>query len=179
MTLNSDYEAKRSTGMVLGKPIVKSLPSGTFYNWLKSKGKLGGQNKVPRLTNDRTLADADGDFSDWIEVRNPTTAPVSLDGWHLTDSAAQLEKWTFPAVTLEAGGNLVVFASGKNRTVPGSELHTNFALDGDGEYLQLYTGSFEQRFFFEIVERRNYTGYGATNASVRLAAPSLEMMLLT
>jgi 4-hydroxyphenylpyruvate dioxygenase len=42
--------------------------------------------------------------------------------------------------------------------------------DGDGEYFQLYTKSFEQRYFFEIVERRNYTGYGAANASVRLAA---------
>jgi 4-hydroxyphenylpyruvate dioxygenase len=42
--------------------------------------------------------------------------------------------------------------------------------DGDGEYFQIYTKSFEQRFFFEIVERRNYTGYGAANASVRLAS---------
>jgi 4-hydroxyphenylpyruvate dioxygenase len=42
--------------------------------------------------------------------------------------------------------------------------------DGDGEYFQIYTKSFEQRFFFEIVERRNYAGYGAANASVRLAS---------
>jgi 4-hydroxyphenylpyruvate dioxygenase len=42
--------------------------------------------------------------------------------------------------------------------------------DGDSEYLQVYTRSFEQRFFFEIVERRGYAGYGAANAPVRLAA---------
>jgi len=42
--------------------------------------------------------------------------------------------------------------------------------DGDGEYLQVYTQTFEQRFFFEIVERRHYAGYGAANAPVRLAA---------
>ena len=42
--------------------------------------------------------------------------------------------------------------------------------DGEGEYFQIYTKSFEQRFFFEIVERRNYAGYGAANASVRLAS---------
>jgi 4-hydroxyphenylpyruvate dioxygenase len=42
--------------------------------------------------------------------------------------------------------------------------------DGDNEYLQVYTQSFEQRFFFEIVERRGYAGYGAANAPVRLAA---------
>jgi hypothetical protein len=52
-SLNSDYEAKRFHGMVLKEPIIRSVPKNTFYNWLKSKGKLGGQNKVPRLSNDR------------------------------------------------------------------------------------------------------------------------------
>lgn len=52
-SLNSDYEAKRYHNMVLREPIVRSVPRNTFYNWLKSKGKLGGQNKVPRLSNDR------------------------------------------------------------------------------------------------------------------------------
>lgn len=52
-SLNSDYEAKRYQNMVLGKPIVKVLPAGTFYEWLKRKNKLGGQHKVPRLSNDR------------------------------------------------------------------------------------------------------------------------------
>ena len=42
--------------------------------------------------------------------------------------------------------------------------------DGEGEYFQVYTRAFEQRFFFEIVERRGYGGYGAVNAPVRLAA---------
>jgi 4-hydroxyphenylpyruvate dioxygenase len=42
--------------------------------------------------------------------------------------------------------------------------------DGEGEYLQVYTQTFEQRCFFEIVERRHYAGYGAANAPVRLAA---------
>lgn len=51
--LNSDYEAKRSNNLMLKKPIVKSLPRNSFVGWLKSKGKLGGQNKVPRLYNDR------------------------------------------------------------------------------------------------------------------------------
>jgi hypothetical protein len=51
--LNSDYEAKRYKNMALRKPVVHVLPENTFYNWLKSKGKLGGQHKVPRLSNDR------------------------------------------------------------------------------------------------------------------------------
>lgn len=53
--LNSDYEAKRTADIALGKPVVKKLPHGTFEFWLKSKGKLGGQHKVPRLSNERLI----------------------------------------------------------------------------------------------------------------------------
>jgi hypothetical protein len=52
-SLNSDYEAKRYKDMILRMPLVKSLPKGSFYKWMKKKGRLGGQNKVPRLANDR------------------------------------------------------------------------------------------------------------------------------
>jgi hypothetical protein len=53
--LNSDYEAKRKGDMALRMPTVHVAPEGLFYSWLKSKGKLGGQHKVPRLSNDRKL----------------------------------------------------------------------------------------------------------------------------
>ena len=56
-TINSDYEAKRFKDMALRKPIVRKLPSGTFYSWLKHHGKLGGQNKVPRLSNSREIVE--------------------------------------------------------------------------------------------------------------------------
>ncbi|MBP6978850.1 MAG: GH3 auxin-responsive promoter family protein [Lentimicrobiaceae bacterium] len=52
-SVNSDYEAKRHQDMVLRKPIIRMLPNGTFYRWMKKRGKLGGQNKVPRLSNNR------------------------------------------------------------------------------------------------------------------------------
>jgi hypothetical protein len=52
-SLNSDYEAKRYKDIALRKPIVRILPVETFKNWLKQKGKLGGQHKIPRLSNDR------------------------------------------------------------------------------------------------------------------------------
>lgn len=55
--INSDYEAKRYNNMLLRPPVVKSVPKFTFYHWLKSKNKLGGQNKVPRLSNDRKYLD--------------------------------------------------------------------------------------------------------------------------
>jgi len=56
-SINSDYEAKRYHNMVLRPPVVKTLPQGTFYKWLKFKDKLGGQNKVPRLSNERKYVD--------------------------------------------------------------------------------------------------------------------------
>ena len=55
--LNSDYEAKRYKDIALRKPLVKMMKQGTFTEWLKSKGKLGGQHKVPRLSNDRKYID--------------------------------------------------------------------------------------------------------------------------
>lgn len=56
-SLNSDYEAKRYHNMILGNPIVRSMPEGTFYQWLKLRDRLGGQYKVPRLSNDRKYVD--------------------------------------------------------------------------------------------------------------------------
>jgi hypothetical protein len=55
--LNSDYEAKRAGNLNLRMLEIQQMPNGTFYEWLKLKGKLGGQNKVPRLANDRKMAD--------------------------------------------------------------------------------------------------------------------------
>lgn len=51
--LNSDYEAKRHKNIALRLPFVQPVPKGTFHRWLQSKGKMGGQHKVPRLSNDR------------------------------------------------------------------------------------------------------------------------------
>ena len=56
-SVNSDYEAKRLKDLNLVRPIVRSVPRGTFNYWLKAKNKLGGQNKVPRLSNSREYID--------------------------------------------------------------------------------------------------------------------------
>jgi hypothetical protein len=56
--LNTDYEAKRSFDFILKRPLVRILPNGSFYNWLKQQDKLGGQHKVPRLCNDRKYVEA-------------------------------------------------------------------------------------------------------------------------
>ncbi len=55
--INSDYDAKRYKDIALDPPIVHAVERGTFYNWMKKRGKLGGQNKVPRLSNNREYLD--------------------------------------------------------------------------------------------------------------------------
>ncbi len=55
--VNSDYDAKRYKDIALQEPKVHAAPTGTFYNWMKIRGKLGGQNKVPRLSNTREFLD--------------------------------------------------------------------------------------------------------------------------
>jgi hypothetical protein len=54
-SLNSDYEAKRYKDIALGLPQITAVKKGCFHEWLKRKGKLGGQHKVPRLSNERKL----------------------------------------------------------------------------------------------------------------------------
>ena len=55
--LNSDYEAKRHKDIALGLPQITAVKKGCFHEWLKRKGKLGGQHKVPRLSNERTFVE--------------------------------------------------------------------------------------------------------------------------
>jgi hypothetical protein len=87
--------------------------------------------------NDGTLLDGNGKASDWIELYNAGDAPIDLAGWHLTDSPDNLDRWTFPSKTLNAGDYLVVFASGDDATDPAGNLHTDFNLRAEGEYLAL------------------------------------------
>ncbi len=109
------------------------------FETLESRLVLSGSPLITELmaANDEVLADEDGDYPDWIEIHNPTDTSIPLDGWYLTDKTDELTSWQFPAVTLDAGDYLVVFASEKDRTDPSGPLHTNFKLDSDGEYLAL------------------------------------------
>jgi hypothetical protein len=85
-----------------------------------------------------SLQDEDGDRPDWIELFNPAGDPVSLNGIYLTDDPENLTKWPIPNVSLAGGGYLVIFASSKDRRpVNGDNLHTNFSLNANGEYLAL------------------------------------------
>ena len=117
-------------------------PTSTFQgsNYLRDVLFVPGPTEPPTngpvrineflAENNSGLLDEDGAASDWIELYNPTAAPIAIGGYQLADGTAA---WTFPPTTIGAQQFLVVFASGKNRATP--PMHTNFKLDSAGEYL--------------------------------------------
>jgi hypothetical protein len=121
-------------------------------NWLIAAACLGGVTLTTPATgqssapiqlaeivsaNDGAYRDEDGDASDWIELHNASAEAVALEGWGLSDRAAQPFKWVFPAQSLAPGARLVVFASGKDRAPADGPVHTNFSLAAEGEALFL------------------------------------------
>ncbi len=134
------------------------------------------------------LLDEDGDSSDWIELHNPTAAAIDLGNWSITDDAESPGKWSFPPDTLMAPGEcLIVFASGKDRTDVGLPLHTDFKLNGAGEYLALVRPNSRacQAFFPEYPAQHSGISYGtgltkstmpliAEGARARFLVPDLE-----
>ncbi len=90
------------------------------------------------MTNNAgTLLDEDGNASDWIEIHNAGPEDLSLAGHYLSDDPDDLNAWEFPDITLPSGQWMVVFCSGEDRRVAGKELHSNFSLASEGEYLAL------------------------------------------
>ena len=92
-------------------------------------------------SNSNGIVDSFGDHSDWLEIHNAGDASANLNDYFLTDNASDPEEWRFPSESLAAGGYQVVFASGRDLAVAGQELHTNFKLSADGEYLGLIRAS--------------------------------------
>ncbi len=79
-----------------------------------------------------------GDAADWIELANTGSQPVDISGWHLTDDPFILGKWRVPDGTvIPAGGYLVVFADSSLVALTNSELHANFSLARESEFLAL------------------------------------------
>lgn len=87
-------------------------------------------------SNTSTLADPQGEFDDWIELRNLTGSTVNLTGLYLTDEPANPRKWPFPSgTTIAANGYLLVWADEDGLATPG--LHASFKLSGSGEQILL------------------------------------------
>lgn len=124
--------------------------------------------------NETTAIDDQGAFSDWIEIHNPAAAPVSLLNWCLTDSSSNLTKWRFPAVTLQPGEFIVVWASGTSRRNPAFPLHAGFSLNKDGEFLALVRPdgvTIQQSFAPAFPAQAGDESYGARFNSSKLLAP--------
>lgn len=88
-------------------------------------------------SNATTLTDDDGDYTDWVELHNFGNEIVNLNGYGLSDDYARPFRWVFPDVEMLPGDYLLIFASGKDRALPGQPLHTNFSIKETGEALIL------------------------------------------
>ncbi len=80
--------------------------------------------------------DSDGAHYDYVEIHNRSGHGVNLGGWYLSDSMSKLKRWSFPSVTLDADGYLLVYCSGRDAS-DGARLHANFKLSSDGEGVYL------------------------------------------
>lgn len=90
--------------------------------------------------NSSTLADDDGDYSDYIELYNSSDSSVNLKGWYLSDNDKKPQKWQLPDISIPANSYLVIFASGKDRADAEKGIyHTNFNISGKGETITLIT----------------------------------------
>ena len=77
-------------------------------------------------SNASTIADEDGDYTDWLELYNTSNATIDLSQYWLTDDKDEQKKWHLPAIQLLSSEHLLVFCSGKDRL--SGELHTNFKI---------------------------------------------------
>ncbi|MBL9169979.1 MAG: immunoglobulin domain-containing protein [Verrucomicrobiales bacterium] len=112
--------------------------------------------------NSNTIKDDAGESSDYVELYNGGTAPVNLAGYYLTDTAANLTQWQFPATNLPAGRHLLIWASGRDRRVAGAPLHTNFRLGQSGEAIYLVKPDRQIAHGFEFGPQATDRSYGLT-----------------
>src|SRR5688572_4802465 len=146
-----------------GGSVVMVRAGGAVVQRLEDRTLLAADLRISEFmaANQNVLADVDGQYSDWIEIHNAGDTAGSLLDYKLTDDANQLDKWTFPDVQIPADGYLVVFASGKDKAQ--GELHTNFELARDGEFLALVspTGSIVSQFAPKYPNQEEDLSYGS------------------
>jgi hypothetical protein len=107
-----------------------------LFNVSNSCAQWPSLNEI-MASNATTIADEDGDFEDWIEIFNPESNTINLAGFGLSDDYENPFRWVFPDVNIPAGGFILVWASGKDRNNPQSQLHTNFSISSAGEEVLL------------------------------------------
>jgi hypothetical protein len=149
-----------------------NLLAGAGWSYVLNSNAAFGNVVINEFLADNLtgLLDEDGQKQDWIELWNRGANNVNLLGWSLTDDPDDPGRWSFPAVTLNAGQYLVVFASAKDRkpTAPGGKLHSNFRLNSAGNYLGLFNSQLPRQAVSEFSpaypEQRGDVSYGFTAA---------------
>ncbi len=142
---------------------------------------VDGLALAPRISefvaSNSSFDDGDGNSTDWIEIHNRNTSTFDLSGYHLTDDATNLTKWTFPASTVLDGNEyFVVFASGTDTPDSAENLHTNFSLSSSGEYLALVSPNghtIVQEFAPEYPPQKSDTSY-TSQGFLSLPTPGSE-----
>ena len=144
---DSDIAIKADLQIASASPVTLVANNSSQWKYL-----IGTTEPVVSLDgSEEDSPDLPDSVSDWVELYNDGGAAVSLAGWTLSDDSADKTKWTFPNVSIPAGGYLVVLCDKLDITAPaaGGYLHTNFKLNASGgDFLGLYdsTGAAVQTF---------------------------------
>ena len=133
------YIEARATNTAQAARFAPARAENVTYNYSVSLTVASNTSVVLNeflASNTSTLADPQGEFDDWIELRNLTGADINLTGLYLTDEPANPRKWPFPSgTTIPANGYLLVWADEDGLATPG--LHASFKLSGSGEQILL------------------------------------------
>lgn len=117
-------------------------------------------------SNKSTIADEDGEYSDWIEIATSGKSPIDLENWGLSDNTHDPFKWKMPKVILNPGQFLLVFMSGKDRKdLSSPNLHANFKLSSKGEGIMLSDNSGQTVAQVQIPEMNPDISYGLEPSS--------------
>ena len=117
---------------IVSSVLVYFFSSDTDY---VKQGKLYINEIV--ASNNYSHASKDGEYHDYIEIYNGYSYEVNLEGYHLADSLADIDKWKFPDITIDANEYLIIYASKKNICNSKDDCHTNFKLSSEGESVLL------------------------------------------
>ncbi|MFH1051338.1 MAG: CotH kinase family protein [bacterium] len=120
--------------------VMKFVPERAEFEFLSKEiiiNQIGHSIVINEFmaANTSTIADENGGYADWIELRNNGGVIKSLNGWFLTDDINKKTKWKFPQVTINQRGYMILWADEDEEQ---GELHTNFKLSKNGEYIGLY-----------------------------------------
>ena len=127
----------KKIGLIIGLFIVAGVLVFLFKqddNFIKTGGLY--INEIV-ASNSYSFKDSDGEYSDYIELYNSNNYDIDLEGYRLTDSNYEVNKWLFPKIIIKAKSYLVVFASGKNKCLSSDKCHTNYKLNSEGETISL------------------------------------------